>query len=116
MKAIDLRKMSNDELGEALAEAKEELFNLRFQIATNQRRQRGQGFRGQGLGFATVTLFHNEALNIDEDEIGLPIHSAKFDRKLDFALRGLGGMRRCRHGGNYNNMRRKPSLTQAIYS
>ena len=36
MKAIELRKMSNDELGEALAEAKEELFNLRFQIATNQ--------------------------------------------------------------------------------
>ena len=36
MKAIDLRKMSNDELGEALSEAKEELFNLRFQIATNQ--------------------------------------------------------------------------------
>lgn len=36
MKAIDLRKMSNDELGEALDEAKEELFNLRFQIATNQ--------------------------------------------------------------------------------
>jgi large subunit ribosomal protein L29 len=36
MKAIELRKMSNDELGEALSEAKEELFNLRFQIATNQ--------------------------------------------------------------------------------
>ena len=36
MKAIDLSKMSNDELGEALTEAKEELFNLRFQIATNQ--------------------------------------------------------------------------------
>ncbi len=36
MKAIDLRKMSNEELGEALSEAKEELFNLRFQIATNQ--------------------------------------------------------------------------------
>lgn len=36
MKAVDLRKMSNAELGEALTEAKEELFNLRFQIATNQ--------------------------------------------------------------------------------
>ena len=36
MKALDLRKMTNDELGEALAEAKEELFNLRFQTATNQ--------------------------------------------------------------------------------
>ena len=36
MNAIDLRRMSNDELGEALVGAKEELFNLRFQIATNQ--------------------------------------------------------------------------------
>ena len=36
MKAADLREKSMDELAEALAEAKEELFNLRFQRATNQ--------------------------------------------------------------------------------
>lgn len=36
MKAADLREMDRDELLEALAEAKEELFNLRFQLATNQ--------------------------------------------------------------------------------
>ncbi|MFO7292704.1 MAG: 50S ribosomal protein L29 [Actinomycetes bacterium] len=36
MKAADLREKSMDELAEALAEAKEELFNLRFQLATNQ--------------------------------------------------------------------------------
>ncbi len=36
MKATDLRDMSFEELVEALAEAKEELFNLRFQLATNQ--------------------------------------------------------------------------------
>ena len=36
MKAADLRENSMDELAEALAEAKEELFNLRFQLATNQ--------------------------------------------------------------------------------
>jgi large subunit ribosomal protein L29 len=31
-----LREMSNEELMEALVEAKEERFNLRFQVATNQ--------------------------------------------------------------------------------
>ena len=36
MKAIELRQFSYQELGEKLDEAKEELFNLRFQIATNQ--------------------------------------------------------------------------------
>ncbi|HEX2154149.1 MAG TPA: 50S ribosomal protein L29 [Acidimicrobiia bacterium] len=36
MKAADVREMENDDLVEALAEAKEELFNLRFQLATNQ--------------------------------------------------------------------------------
>ncbi len=36
MKADDLRDMTMEELVEALAEAKEELFNLRFQLATNQ--------------------------------------------------------------------------------
>ena len=36
MKATDLRDLSYDQLTEKLAEAKEELFNLRFQLATNQ--------------------------------------------------------------------------------
>jgi large subunit ribosomal protein L29 len=36
MKAIELRKFSYQELGDKLDEAKEELFNLRFQLATNQ--------------------------------------------------------------------------------
>ena len=36
MKAIELRQFSYSELGEKLDEAKEELFNLRFQLATNQ--------------------------------------------------------------------------------
>ena len=36
MSAEDLRSMSVDELQEKLAEAKEELFNLRFQLATSQ--------------------------------------------------------------------------------
>ena len=31
-----LRELSHDELEEKLAESKEELFNLRFQLATNQ--------------------------------------------------------------------------------
>ena len=36
MNAAELRELSNEELAEALAEAKEERFNLRFQYATNQ--------------------------------------------------------------------------------
>ena len=36
MKAKELRAMSADELNAKLAELKEELFNLRFQLAVNQ--------------------------------------------------------------------------------
>ena len=36
MKAVELREMTYNELLEALGESKEELFNLRFQLATNQ--------------------------------------------------------------------------------
>jgi large subunit ribosomal protein L29 len=36
MKASELRDFNQRELDEALADAKEELFNLRFQLATNQ--------------------------------------------------------------------------------
>lgn len=36
MSVHDLREMTAEELTEALAEAKEEKFNLRFQLATNQ--------------------------------------------------------------------------------
>ena len=36
MKASELRDLPYEELREKMAEAKEELFNLRFQLATNQ--------------------------------------------------------------------------------
>jgi large subunit ribosomal protein L29 len=36
VKALDLRALDAAELAEKLEEAKEELFNLRFQMATNQ--------------------------------------------------------------------------------
>lgn len=36
MKTVDLRKLTYAELGEQLSESKEELFNLRFQLVTNQ--------------------------------------------------------------------------------
>lgn len=36
MKLSDMREMTGDELVDALVEAKEEQFNLRFQVATNQ--------------------------------------------------------------------------------
>jgi large subunit ribosomal protein L29 len=36
MSVSDLRELTSTELAEALIEAKEERFNLRFQVATNQ--------------------------------------------------------------------------------
>ncbi len=36
MKASELRAMNDKDLREALEEAREERFNLRFQVATNQ--------------------------------------------------------------------------------
>lgn len=36
MRAAELRDLPYEELQEKLAESKEELFNLRFQLATNQ--------------------------------------------------------------------------------
>jgi len=36
MNAAEIRELTDEELAEALAEAKEEKFNLRFQVATNQ--------------------------------------------------------------------------------
>lgn len=36
MKALELRKNSNEELNKKLGELKSELFNLRFQLAVNQ--------------------------------------------------------------------------------
>jgi len=36
MKTSELRDLTYEELTEKMAEAKEELFNLRFQMATNQ--------------------------------------------------------------------------------
>jgi len=36
MNALDLRKLNYKELGNKLDESKEELFNLRFQLVTNQ--------------------------------------------------------------------------------
>jgi large subunit ribosomal protein L29 len=36
MNVAELNKLTHRELEEALAEAKEELFNLRFQLVTNQ--------------------------------------------------------------------------------
>lgn len=36
MRTSEIRELSNEDLAQALVEAKEERFNLRFQVATNQ--------------------------------------------------------------------------------
>ncbi len=40
--AVELRTRTDEDLGRALAEAKEELFNLRFQAATGQLESHGR--------------------------------------------------------------------------
>jgi large subunit ribosomal protein L29 len=42
IKAIELRSLEDDELATKLGEAKEELFNLRFQAATGQLESHGR--------------------------------------------------------------------------
>jgi large subunit ribosomal protein L29 len=56
MKAADLRDLPYEELLEKLAETKEELFNLRFQLATNQldNTARLRTLRGEVARIATV--------------------------------------------------------------
>ena len=36
MRTSEIRELNNEDLAQALVEAKEERFNLRFQVATNQ--------------------------------------------------------------------------------
>jgi len=42
MKSTEIRNLSNDEIQEAIQDKTEELFNLRFQLATNQLENTGR--------------------------------------------------------------------------
>ncbi|MFW6695653.1 50S ribosomal protein L29 [Streptomyces sp. MAR4 CNX-425] len=67
-KATDLRQLSNDDLVEKLREAKEELFNLRFQAATGQLENHGR-LKAVRKDIARIyTLMRERELGIDTVE------------------------------------------------
>lgn len=59
MNATELRDLSFDELTEKLTEAKAELFNLRFQLATNQL-DNTAGLRGTRREIARINTILRE--------------------------------------------------------
>lgn len=59
MNVSELREMDGDELTETLADAKEELFNLRFQLATNQL-DNTSGFRRVKRDIARIRTVQRE--------------------------------------------------------
>lgn len=67
-KATELRQLSNDDLVEKLREAKEELFNLRFQAATGQLENHGR-LKAVRKDIARIyTLMRERELGIDTVE------------------------------------------------
>ncbi|GAA2106510.1 50S ribosomal protein L29 [Streptomyces synnematoformans] len=67
-KTTELRQLSNDDLVEKLREAKEELFNLRFQAATGQLENHGR-LKAVRKDIARIyTLMRERELGIDTVE------------------------------------------------
>ncbi len=73
--AAELRNLGRDELLRELAEAKEELFNLRFQAATGQLESHGR-LRAVKKDIARIyTVLTERALGITE-EVDVPVAEA----------------------------------------
>ena len=62
----DLRKKTNEELSEELVAAKKELFNLRFQNATNQLENTGRTLQEFRLLSLKKKLTHKEEIHRGE--------------------------------------------------
>jgi large subunit ribosomal protein L29 len=70
--ALELRKLEDDELVTKLREAKEELFNLRFQAATGQLESHGR-LRAVRRDIARIyTIMRERELGISTVEAGGP--------------------------------------------
>ncbi len=70
--AVELRTMSDDDLADRLREAKEELFNLRFQAATGQLESHGR-LRAVRRDIARVyTVLRERELGIIDATVGEP--------------------------------------------
>ncbi|WUS94985.1 50S ribosomal protein L29 [Kribbella sp. NBC_00709] len=76
MTAAELRNLGRDELMTKLGEAKEELFNLRFQAATGQLESHGR-LRAVRKDIARIyTVLSERALGITE-EVDAPVAEAE---------------------------------------
>ena len=80
--AAELRNLGKDELLEKLGDAKEELFNLRFQAATGQLESHGR-LRAVRKDIARIyTVLSERALGITE-EVDAPVAEAAAEVEAD---------------------------------
>jgi len=80
--AAELRNLGKDELLEKLGNAKEELFNLRFQAATGQLESHGR-LRAVRKDIARIyTVLTERALGITE-EVDAPVAEADAEVEVD---------------------------------
>ncbi|MGC4937920.1 50S ribosomal protein L29 [Kribbella sp. DT2] len=80
--AAELRNLGKDELLSKLGEAKEELFNLRFQAATGQLESHGR-LRAVRKDIARIyTVLTERALGITE-EVDAPVAATDADTEAD---------------------------------
>src|ERR1051326_5610510 len=80
--AAELRNLGKDELLEQLGEAKEELFNLRFQAATGQLESHGR-LRAVRKDIARIyTVLTERALGITE-EVDAPVAATDAETEAD---------------------------------
>jgi large subunit ribosomal protein L29 len=80
--AAELRNLGRDELLSKLGEAKEELFNLRFQAATGQLESHGR-LRAVRKDIARIyTVMSERALGIT-DEVDAPVAEADADAEVE---------------------------------
>lgn len=83
MSVADLRELPTDELFDALVEAKEERFNLRFQVATNQldNTARLKMVKKEIAQILTVLRERELASSDDADAVGVSSGSSAADVK-----------------------------------
>lgn len=72
MNAVELRELSTEELVDALRDAKEERFNLRFQIATNQLDNTTRLKVVKKNIARILTVMRERELSLVSDEAGAP--------------------------------------------
>lgn len=74
MSAADLRELATEELFDALVEAKEERFNLRFQVATNQldNTARLKTVKKEIAQILTILRERELAPSAEVEEVGVP--------------------------------------------